>query len=89
MTLRGRLDRLERRGFPGDALCQGCGWRGPIAYFNKYVDAAGRTVRLEDSAGNQLPGIPDIPSCDLCNDQIKYVVVRCTLAARHAEGPKP
>ena len=75
MTLRGRLDRLERRGMPGDALCNGCGSRGPIAYFNEYVDAVGRTV-LEDSEGTQLPGFPDIPSCDRCNHEIKYVVIR-------------
>ena len=75
MSLRTRLDRLERQG-GGGLPCPGCGWRGPIAYFTEYADAAGRVVRLEDFEGNPLPGFPAIPSCDRCKHEIKYIAVR-------------
>ena len=85
MRVRGRLERLERRDTTGGLPCRGCGWNGQILTVNEYVDAAGRTVRLEDWEGNQLPGWPDIPSCDLCRDRaVTFIVVRVPSAA---DGP--
>jgi hypothetical protein len=81
MSLRGRMERLERHTSAHGLPCPGCGWTGPILLFNEYIDAAGRTVRWEDGNGNPLPDPPEIASCDLCKKQIKFIAIRRPVAA--------
>ena len=81
MTLRTRLDRLERREGGGGWPCPGCGWSGLTLILHEYLDVAGRVVRVEDCNGNPLPGFPDIPSCDLCKGTIRFLVFRCPVGA--------
>ena len=67
MSLRGRMERLQRHKSANGLPCPGCGWAGPILMVNETVNAAGVAVRWEDADGNPPPGFPDVPACDLCN----------------------
>ena len=76
MSLRGRLDRLERGQAASGNCCPGCGGDRRMAIFTDRVDAEGRTW-LEDAQGNLLPDLPSGPSCDLCRHEIRFLVVTC------------
>ncbi len=76
MNLRGRLERLEARRPAGGPACPGCGWNGAVRMVTEIYGPDGRTVRLLDADGNELPAWPEPPSCDLCRDEVRFLVFR-------------